>query len=58
MPSCRNCSTKVDVTMPKLTKEQRHNGTGRLQEGVNQEDVVVVCLLLLLFFLVCFLCAF
>ena len=32
-------SKEVVVTMPKLTKEQRHNATGRLQAGANQSDI-------------------
>ena len=30
---------EVDLTSPKLTEEQRHNATGRLQAGANQGDV-------------------
>ena len=35
--SCRRFSTEVDVTVPKLTQQQRHNAIGCLQAGANQE---------------------
>ena len=47
MSSCRRFySTDVDVTMPKLTQEQRHYAIGCLQAGVKSVDVAqhkVVC---------------